>query len=122
MVWGAPRGVDDIVTRLRANDIGLKSLYLMRNRRFEEADAVALCDALQSNTVLIDLNISSHAVTPAMASAFAAALAANSTLKSLALGNASFGDEVRGGMVYTGVIVVVVMRLMTRSSTAFEVY
>jgi len=94
MVWGAPRGVDDIVARLQANEPALDALYLMRNRRFEEAEAAALCEALTFNTVLTDLNISSHAVSPAMAKSFAAAIAANSTLQSLSLGNASFGDEV----------------------------
>jgi Ran GTPase-activating protein (RanGAP) involved in mRNA processing and transport len=95
MAWGAPRGIDDIIARVRANDASLTSLYLMRQRRFELADANDLCDALVKNTVLHDLNISSHAVSPEIAAAFASLLASTATLKSLDLGNASFGDEVR---------------------------
>jgi hypothetical protein len=49
---------------------------------------------LSNNTVLHDLNISSHAVSPEIAAAFASLLASTATLKSLDLGNASFGDQV----------------------------
>ena len=102
MVWDAPRGIDDIVARLRDNDASLQSLYLMRQRRFEEADAKALCEALSQNTVLHDLNISSHAISPEIATAFADVLRSSTTLQSLDLGNASFGDEVRSfGILYT---------------------
>ena len=94
MAWGAPRGIDDIVSRVRANDANLTSLYLMRQRRFELADANALCDALMRNNVLHDLNISSHEVSPEIAAAFASLLAASTVVKSLDLGNASFGDQV----------------------------
>jgi hypothetical protein len=94
MAWGAPRGIDDLVARIRANDAALRSLCLMRGRRFGPADAAALCDALVGNTVLTDLTIASHAVTPEMAAAFAAALAAGTALASLSLGNSAFGDEV----------------------------
>jgi len=94
MVWGATRGIDDIITRVRANDASLTSLYLMRQRRFELADANALCDALVKNTVLRDLNVSSHAVSPEIAAAFASLLASTDALKDLDLGNASFGDQV----------------------------
>ena len=95
MVWGAPRGIDDIVTRLRSNDANLQSLYLMRQRRFEKADARALCDALAMNTILTDLNISSHAISPEIAAMFASLLGATASLTSLDLGNSSFGDAVR---------------------------
>lgn len=93
MAWGAPRGIDDIIARVRANDASLASLYLMRQRRFELADANALCAALVENTLLDDLNISSHAVSPEIAAAFASLLASTAALKSLDLGNASFGDQ-----------------------------
>ena len=102
MAWGAPRGIDDIITRVRANDPSLTSLYLMRQRRFELADAKALCDALIKNTMLRDLNVSSHAVSPEIAAAFASLLATTNVLKILDLGNASFGDQVSNGiLVYT---------------------
>jgi len=94
MAWGAPRGLDDLVSRLHSNDPTLQALYLLRTRRLDEPDFVALCGALASNTVLVDLNISSHCVTTTMAASFAAVLAANRVLQILCLGNSTFGDEV----------------------------
>lgn len=66
----------------------------MRGRRFEESDAMQLCQALAGNTVLRELSTGSHAVSSAAAAAFAEALAANTVLESLDVGNSSFGDEV----------------------------
>lgn len=66
----------------------------MRGRRFEENDALELCRALANNTVLRELSTGSHAVSAAAAAAFAEALAANSVLESLDVGNSTFGDEV----------------------------
>lgn len=94
MVWGAAsRGIDDLVDRLRSNDATLSSLCLLRTRRFNEEDAMKLCDALIKNTVLVDLNITSHPINPCMATAFGNALACNSTLHTLSLGNTNFGDD-----------------------------
>src|SRR5690242_7775653 len=98
MVWGAPRGIGDLVARIEANDAALRSLCLMRGRRFDTGDALALCAALKANTVLVELSITCHAVTPDMAAAFAGVLAANTPLASLALGTSSFGDEVSRGL------------------------
>ncbi|KAL4457528.1 hypothetical protein ABPG75_012393 [Micractinium tetrahymenae] len=91
--WGAPRGVADLVQRVASNDPTLRSLCLMRGRRFEESDALELCQALASNSVLQELSTGSHAVSAAAATAFAEALAANTVLESLDVGNSSFGDE-----------------------------
>lgn len=93
MVWGAPRGVQDIVERLQKNDATLQSLCLLRQRRFEEADARLLCETLAHNTVLQELNISSHIVTPAMAAVFADLLSTSTTLQNISLGNSTFGNE-----------------------------
>ena len=95
MAWGAPRGIADLVARVGHNDASLQSLCLMRGRHFDDAGARQLCEALTANTVLRELSITSHAVGPAAAAAFARMLAANTTLHSLDLGNSSFGDEVR---------------------------
>lgn len=102
MAWGAKRSIDDIVARVRANDPTLRSLCLMRTRKFEEAEAAALCAALASSradgerALLEELIIASHAITPAMAATFAELLAApNCPITSLSLGNRAFGDEVR---------------------------
>ena len=95
MAWGAPRGIDDLVARVRANDAALPSLCLLPTRRFNAADAAALCEALSANTVLTDLSISSHGVPPPLAALFAGVLHTNRTLASLSLGNSTFADEVR---------------------------
>lgn len=95
MAWGAKRGVEDLLERLRSDDPALTSLCLLRQRRFEEADAVAFAAALADNTSLRELTAAAHPVSAAAAAAFASALATNAALRSLDLGNSTFGDEVR---------------------------
>ena len=50
---------------------------------------------IRMNTILTDLNISSHAISPEIAAMFASLLGATASLTSLDLGNSSFGDAVR---------------------------
>lgn len=47
--------------------------------------------------MLQELSLASHAISPAAAAAFAAALGSNRTLRSLDLGNSAFGDEASTG-------------------------
>lgn len=47
--------------------------------------------------MLQELSLASHAISPAAAAAFAAALGSNRTLCSLDLGNSAFGDEASTG-------------------------
>lgn len=56
MVWGKPRGIDDVVARLERNDASMESLYLMRHRKFEEKEAAELSRAIAKNTSLVELN------------------------------------------------------------------
>lgn len=93
MVWGTRRGIDDLLARLRDDDPTLSSLCLMRQRRLEIDDAKNLCAALAGNTKVQELDISSHDVTPDMVRSFVDMLQLNTTLRSLALGNRSFGDD-----------------------------
>ena len=84
-----------MLQRVGSNDATLQSLYLMGTRSFGEREAQALCEAVIGNTSLKELNISSHAVTPAMAAAFADMLSHPAcSITSLSLGNRSFGDKV----------------------------
>ena len=95
MVWGAAqRGIDDLVERLERNDPTCTTLCLLRGRRFTDEDASRFAAAMEANTTLQELIVSSHPVSSAAAAAFARALAANTTLRSLDLGNRSFGEEV----------------------------
>jgi hypothetical protein len=92
MVWGQRCGIDDLVQRLTDNDVTLASLCLLRHRMFGEAEAVALSKALAANTTLKDLNLSSHAIAPGMASVLGTAVAANTTLRTLSIGDSTFDD------------------------------
>jgi hypothetical protein len=92
MVWGTSRGIDDIIGRLQCQDPTLSKLHLFKARRLNHDDAIKLCDALVSNTIIIELNISSHPIPIEMATVFSEMLAANDSLISLSLGNSSLGD------------------------------
>lgn len=92
MVWGTSKGIDDIIERLQRQDPTLSKLHLFKARRLNHDDAVKLCDALISNTIITELNISSHPIPIEMATVFSDMLAANDSLISLSLGNSSLGD------------------------------
>lgn len=94
MVWGQPQGIDDIVARLSRNDPSISSLYLMRNRRFNEGDILKLADALGRNTNLLELDLSSHCISPSMAAMLARGLQTNASIKKISIGDSTFGDEV----------------------------
>ena len=96
MAWGAkPRGIADLVERLASNDATLTSLCLFRGRRLDDDDVQQLCAALASNTVLRELTVTAHPLSPAAAAAFARALASpTSALRSVDIGKSAFGDEV----------------------------
>lgn len=99
-MWGAQsQGIDDIVRRISQNDASLTSLYLMRHRRFNEEDAGRLADALSRSETLVELNLSSHAISPRVAGILGAGLKSNQSIKFISIGNSTFGDEVRGILV-----------------------
>lgn len=94
MVWGQAerRGVEDLVERLRNNDPNLKSLTLLRGRRFGPEEVVRMCDALDANYVLQEFYASGHLLMPPSAKRFAETLAKNVCLRRIGLGNAELGD------------------------------
>eukprot|EP00890_Picochlorum_soloecismus_P001660 jgi/Picsp_1/2495/NSC_00726-R1_protein len=93
MVWGQPQGIDDIVARLSRNDLSMSSLYLMRNRRFNEGDIAKLADVLGRNTNLVELDLSSHPISSSMAANLASGLQTNTSLQRISIGDSTFGDE-----------------------------
>jgi hypothetical protein len=95
MVWGKPQGIEDIVERLRRNDPSMKSLYLMKHRKFSELDAETLSGAVSESSTLVELNLSSHYISPAMARNLASGLKKNKSIGHISIGNSRFGDEVR---------------------------
>eukprot|EP00889_Picochlorum_renovo_P005518 jgi/Picre1/32548/NNA_007894.t1 len=93
-MWGAQsQGIDDIVRRISQNDASLTSLYLMRHRRFNEEDAGRLADALSRSETLVELNLSSHAISPRVAGILGAGLKSNQSIRFISIGNSTFGDE-----------------------------
>ncbi len=93
MAWGVSQGIGDIVERIERNDDRLKSLYLMRHRRFNEDDAQALSNALSRNSTLVELNLSSHHISTSVAKILAEGLQRNSSIKYISIGNSQFGDD-----------------------------
>lgn len=94
MVWGQPQGIDDIVARISRNDPSMSSIYLMRNRRFDEGDVEKLADALGRNTNLLELDLSSHRISSSMAARLARSLQTNESIQRISIGDSSFGDQV----------------------------
>ena len=93
MAWGKTVGVASWVERLKTNDAGLISVNVFRGRLFGSDEAAAVCDALHTNTHLLELYASGHAMDAATAAKLTKALAANTTLQSLCVGDDCFGDE-----------------------------
>lgn len=69
-------------------------MCILSTRKFRSSDAVAFASALSDNTSLAELLASGHPLEVAGATAFGEALSKNSTLRSLCVGDNTFGDEV----------------------------
>lgn len=92
MAWGKTVGVASWVERLKANDASLTSVTVFRGRLFGPDEAAAVSAALRTNTHLLELYASGHAMDAATAATLAEALAQNTTLQSLCVGDDAFGD------------------------------
>lgn len=92
MAWGKTVGVASWVERLKANDASLTSVTVFRGRLFGPDEAAAVSAALRTNTHLLELYASGHAMDAATAATLAEALAENTTLQSLCVGDDAFGD------------------------------
>lgn len=73
-------------------------MCILSTRRFGTPDAVAFSAAVSDNTSLAELLASGHPLEIAGATAFGEALSRNSTLRSLCVGDNTFGDEVGFGV------------------------
>lgn len=60
----------------------------------DSQDVEQISNALTSNTALLELTCSSHAISAQAARKLGAALQHNSRLKTISIGSSSFGDEV----------------------------
>ena len=89
MAWGrgaASQGLDDLCTRLKANDPRLASLTILKHRKFDHGEVLKLCASLASNSILSELYASNHPMSPVSAAAVGEMLLLNSTLTSLCIG------------------------------------
>jgi replicative DNA helicase len=96
MAWGrgSQSGIDDLVKRIIDNDEKLQSLTILRFRRLNDSDVEALAKALHNNSILQELNCSSHSITTDASAALGAMLQQNHGLKRISIGNSSWGDQV----------------------------
>jgi hypothetical protein len=96
MAWGrgTASGIDDLVKRLVDQDEKLKSLTILRFRRLNDSDVEALAKALHNNSILQELNCSSHSLTADASAALGTMLQHNRGLKRISIGNSSWGDQV----------------------------
>ena len=89
MAWGrgaASQGLDDLCTRLKANDPRLASLTILKHRKFDHGEVLKLCASLASNSILSELYASNHPMSSVSAAAVGEMLLLNSTLTSLCIG------------------------------------
>ena len=71
MAWGKTVGVASWVERLKANDASLTSVTVFRGRLFGPDEAAAVSAALRTNTHLLELYASGHAMDAATAATLA---------------------------------------------------
>lgn len=96
MAWGrgTASGIDDLIKRLIDQDEKLQSLTVLRFRRLNDSDVEALAKALHDNSILQELNCSSHSLTADASAALGTMLRHNRGLKRISIGNSSWGDQV----------------------------
>ncbi|KAI9473971.1 MAG: hypothetical protein EXX96DRAFT_324484 [Benjaminiella poitrasii] len=95
MVWGGnDDAVDRWVKQLTENDPKLVSLHILSFRRMSTKDLARIFTAIADNTVLENLYVSGHALDATSLEALSESLTLNETLKSLNIGNATFGQHV----------------------------
>lgn len=94
MVWGGnDSAVDNWVKQLENNDPKLVSLHILSFRRVSTKDLERIFKAIAHNTVLSELYISGHVLDADSADQLSESLTLNETLKTLNLGNATFGKD-----------------------------
>ncbi|KAG1232819.1 hypothetical protein G6F68_019094 [Rhizopus microsporus] len=94
MVWGGnDSAVDNWVKQLESNDPKLVSLHILSFRRVSTKDLERIFKAIAHNTVLSELYISGHVLDVDSADQLSESLTLNETLKTLNLGNATFGKD-----------------------------
>jgi hypothetical protein len=90
--WDGGSAAKRFTEQLKANDPKLLSVCLVPPKRFNEEDAVEVCDALEANTVCEELVASGHVLSRAACDRLAALITSTKTLRTLSLGESSLGD------------------------------
>lgn len=95
MAWGGNDGaVDRWVNQLKNNDPKLVSLHILSFRRICTTDLCRIFKAISVNTTLRDLYISGHTLDATSMDLLAETLTLNNTLRTLNLGNSTFGMDI----------------------------
>lgn len=95
MVWGGNDGaVDRWVKQLEENDPKLVSLHILSFRRISSAELGRIFKAISVNSTLRDLYVSGHTLDATSMDLLSEALTLNDTLRTLNLGNSTFGQDI----------------------------
>jgi len=79
--------------QLRANDPELRSICLVPPKRFNDDDAMEICDALEVNSFCDEMLASGHPLSTTSCERLATMLRVNKTLRTLSVGNSTLGDQ-----------------------------
>ncbi|GAA5799451.1 hypothetical protein HPULCUR_004866 [Helicostylum pulchrum] len=94
MVWGGNDGaVDRWVKQLEEDDPKLVSLHILSFRKITTTELGRIFQAIGTNTHLHDLYVSGHLLDASCIDHLSESLTLNDTLKTLNLGNSSFGEN-----------------------------
>jgi Ran GTPase-activating protein (RanGAP) involved in mRNA processing and transport len=94
MAWGGNDGaVDRWVKQLQEDDLKLVSLHILSFRRISTTELGRIFQAIGTNTHLRDLYVSGHSLDATCIDHLSESLALNDTLKTLNLGNTTFGEN-----------------------------
>ena len=91
MVWGAAKGVDDIVSKIENNAI--EHVYILPMRKIGSSEVKELSDALIQTQSVQSFYASGHAMEKDGFRSMGEMLAKNTSLKNLCIGNEGMQDE-----------------------------
>lgn len=90
--WDGGSAAKRFTEQLKANDPSLLSVCLVPPKRFNEEDAMEVCDALEANTICEELVASGHELSRTSCERLAAMMTKTKTLRTLSLGEQTLGD------------------------------
>mmetsp|Transcript_15459 Transcript_15459/g.27417 ORF Transcript_15459/g.27417 Transcript_15459/m.27417 type:complete len:596 (-) Transcript_15459:74-1861(-) len=98
--WDGGSAAKRFTEQLRANDPSLVSVVLVPPKRFNDEDAIEICDALEGNEFCRELVASGHSLSSASCERIAAALRSSKSLEVLSVGDSQLGAL--GSLIFDG--------------------